>query len=205
MTNLSGIEKEALEFAALQKKWWNCNQKRASHEREPLQDIPRFIAVDFVIYRGDWPRPGMIINYVKNGWFNSIRVVVFKEKHGERYFLIRNQEDFAAAALTLIKDRHDQGWFRYLEGKPERPIPPKTSLEDAEAGKFDPQICKEVKELWRQYANALKQNEIEDEERVLIAKALKGDAVAAVRYICSRQKYEYEGFEVIRPEIPSRP
>ena len=181
MTNLSGIEQEALEFAAIQKKWWNYNQKRATHEREPPPAIPRFIAIDFVVSRGEWPRPGTIIQHVKDGWFNSIRVVVFKEKHGERYFLIRNQEDFAAAALTLIKDRHDQGWFRYLEGRPERPKGPKTSLEDAEAGKFDPQICKEVKELWRQYAEALKQSDIEDEERVLIAKALKGDAIAAVR------------------------
>jgi len=51
-------------------------------------------------------------------------VLVFKEKHGDRYFHVPNDETLFAAALHVLKERHADGyWYHKPEStdKPELP------------------------------------------------------------------------------------
>jgi len=48
------------------------------------------------------------------------RILVFKEKHGERYFSAATHEQIGRACLKILKERLKEGWY----GTDEKGIPP---------------------------------------------------------------------------------
>lgn len=189
-------EQETLDYVEAMKKWLGKYRKdRNSSGPEPA--LPRFLALDFKFTNG--AIHNALITASKTGYFESVRVLSFHEKHGTRHFLIMNQEDFGKAALQIVKERKD--WYGYLY-KEEEPIPPKPSLEEAISSGFDCEVCHKIEKLWNEYKTRMKEFKDAKMQLGLLKAALSGDDVSAVRFLVSRKNYEYEGWELMIPEIP---
>jgi len=54
-------------------------------------------------------------------------ILVFREKHGTRYFMCNSREDFYRAAMKILKERADKKYSWYYED----PTEPETDLNRA--------------------------------------------------------------------------
>jgi hypothetical protein len=187
----SNTSKKAIEFAKKLRVWY-------IDMKTPRPLIPRFLALDMSL--GGSYNADTIEMMVKYGTFDKTKIVIFLEKHGSRYFLVRKSEDYAKIALSIIRER--SGWYGYqvndLEEE-EVPVAPKVTIE--QAATMDKEVQEIVAELWKKYQANVKRKKIIDENYALLDKALKGDAIAAVKFLYARKRHEYEGFEVIIPLV----
>ena len=55
-------------------------------------------------------------------------VVVLREKHGNRYFVVDNDEELYALSLSIVRGRLASGYFYHEPGDP--PVPPDYTEED---------------------------------------------------------------------------
>lgn len=58
-----------------------------------------------------------------------MEVIIFKEKHYDRIFVVNNKNEKDEAFYKVFKDRYEEGWYDYLDGifnedKPIEPIKP---------------------------------------------------------------------------------
>jgi hypothetical protein len=54
----------------------------------------------------------------KQPFITEPKLLVFKEKHGERYFYIPDDKTLFAAALKVLTQRHGDGYWFYAPEKP---------------------------------------------------------------------------------------
>jgi len=122
---------------------------------------------------------------------------IFKEKHGDRYFIVHNQTDLEKVALKIVLERHEENWY-YFDY--EVPVEPKMSIVDAK--KFGMNgVIEAVKREWDSY----KYNKNQYEEGIKLKAALEKivkeqDGATALQFLDEMKDGEYEGFEVIKGE-----
>ena len=51
------------------------------------------------------------------------QIVIFKEKHGDRHYIVRVPEDFQKICLSLVKERNQYGWYSHLDSEKEPKTP----------------------------------------------------------------------------------
>ncbi len=115
-------------------------------------------------------------------------LLIFHEKHGSRHFLINSEVDLHKVALTVVKQRIEEGWYDIFE--PEEPKCPKRPDDNAE-GYVQRAYTKELEsyKFWRkEYFN---QKELWE----LLQKINKNDGEAAYQLLEIRSNHEYEGTE----------
>lgn len=121
---------------------------------------------------------------------NSRTLLIFREKHGNRHFLVPTVDDLYGAALKLLDERNTEGWF----DKPEQPEAFEYNEEQLKAlpeGKVRDAAFK----LYEEYLDEVKQYE-EDKavyDRVIRAIEEK-DGRLAWYIIKDRKSYEYEDY-----------
>lgn len=125
------------------------------------------------------------------------QILIFEEKHGNRYFIVNNRPELEQVALKIVLERNEQGWYCFNDEAVE-PNKPKIPLSEAASyGNLE----KAIKEEWESYENQLKWYK----KNKLLAETLdtiltKKDAPLALRFIKELQGAEYEGWELVTPE-----
>lgn len=185
----------AVAYAKELRKWY---KEKELDPKAPAPPLPRPIALDPGL-GGRRPHADSLEGMAKDGHFDSIRVVIFHEKHGERYYLVKEQEDFGRMALEVIQDRKKCGFYDYtIKVSDLQPEPPKVTME--QAATMDEAVQRTVQDLWTNYKRAKQDMEGDLERVTLLKKALDGDAIAAVRLLVQSRGYEHEAFEIVIPK-----
>ena len=124
-------------------------------------------------------------------------ILVFKEKHCERYFLVPTVEALHKAALMVVLERNEEGyWYNFDE---EAPIKPKMEKDDAE--RFGESVANTVKREWEQYNYDLRSYNKSLRLKAMLSKILsEKDGQAALNFLQDMSDNEYEGFEIIEGE-----
>lgn len=204
----------AIAYSKELREWYKEREKDKKAAPPPL---PRILALDLTGgYRCNaWPWGGRtarvplhggtftadtLEHMVKDGRFDSVRVVVFHEKHGERYFLVKEQEDFGRIALKMVRERNGNRFCNLYDGCGEDVNPPEPKITMEQAATMDKEIQSTVNALWTRYREAKGRALEEVKHAALLKKALDGDACAAVQVLFQNRDHEYEGFEVVTPE-----
>ena len=131
-------------------------------------------------------------------------ILVFKEKHRNRYFLADTVERTAEAFRSVLVDRYGpEGWWgsakqfkreaqEHLEDLEVPEIPEK----DIDGIKYD-SVKKQAREAWEDFRKKQKEYEVQIRLWGLVIEAVKkgADALLAVEVASSMQHYEYEGFD----------
>lgn len=141
----------------------------------------------------------MLEAQVKNLFSEPQRILIVKEKHGDRYFVINSRADLHRAALKIVKERYDHGYWYHAPKRKEDIAKPAYSKKEIEQLKG---AAKEaaLAEL-RRYERELKYHKIAEEQYALALAAVKeNDGEAAYELLDWRRDCEYEGFELERPE-----
>jgi hypothetical protein len=125
------------------------------------------------------------------------QLLVFEEKHGNRYFYIPDDKTLAAAALKVLTERYEEGYWYYEPGeKPKAPDFTKeqiTTLPESMRPAAEKKL-REYEAACRQYAT-----EVEDYERIVKAVKTK-DGKLAWKALYDRQDGEYERVKLERLE-----
>ena len=118
------------------------------------------------------------------------RVVIFQEKHGNRYFFV-DDRGLAAVFLRVFQDRDKEGYWYNVDlpeplSKPE-PLPESVTDPDMQA-----LYAKKLK------AHKRRLRDIEEarEDVDLYNRAKGGDAQAAMRFMEIHGDYQYEGYDI---------
>lgn len=121
------------------------------------------------------------------------KIVVLKEKHGDRYLAAPTLDDFYSQCLSIVKSRHEEEcWYDYDSDIPESPALTKEQVKALKDGC----IKQAAEEEWERYEQAIKQAESNKEERTMLKLALAGDGLMAALFLKGRSDGEYEGFEL---------
>jgi hypothetical protein len=119
-------------------------------------------------------------------------ILVFREKHGDRYFLAESREAIAEACFKVFKERFDEGWYASDFDEPEKP-----EVTNDKLGSLPPKLQQfardEIVSYERMMAGYKQQQEFA--KRITDAVA-NGDRAVAVQVIESRGGYEYEGYRL---------
>lgn len=117
-------------------------------------------------------------------------IVIFREKHGSRYFDLDSNGGWSRICMALFRERDAQGWYGCKEdGEPDLPTKP-TPPEDME----DLEALAGYTDLLRQYKNTLRQAADQQDERAAVCRARKGGMSAARSLIEMRCDHQYEGY-----------
>jgi hypothetical protein len=123
-----------------------------------------------------------------------MKIIIFKGKHGDRYFDASTKEAVHKACLKIFKERNREGWYGHIN----------EAREPVEPFKFE-SICTIENEQLRNHATNLwkdYQRELRDYLSIQIEQKQYKDAcgdktgMAAYRFLCSRQDGEYEQFVI---------
>lgn len=125
-------------------------------------------------------------------------ILRFKEKYGDRLFIINGEEDLTRAALKVIKDRFEDG---YWYDEPEEPTKPDYSLEEAATLKG---AAKEaaLREIDRFQRSKLAYEEALEMWKILKSAVDNNDGRIAYYFLHYRSdmRCEYETLELLLPE-----
>lgn len=164
----------------------------------PKLQWPRAIKLDLELgHRG----LDAIENHLDSGYFSKDKIVVFREKHGERTFMLPagDQSAHGRVALKVIAERSGWGFYCYSGEKPVEPGHPEISEE--QAGKMPEKYKKMVLEEWCVYRHAMEAYRAQCRIHALFAKAIAGDPLAAVAFLRGSINHQYEKYQVIIPEV----
>lgn len=199
----AGYNEEILEYAK-QLEVWSALPKE---NRPTAPSVPWVLTVDMATEGRSRPcGTTELVNRVNNGYFDAYKVVVFHEKHGNRFFSVRKPDDYARIAIKIVKERYERKWYPQINDPILQPEKPKITVE--QALDMDAEIRVTVEQLWKEYAQR-KRNALEQEEDVALLKTALHEghglpppsaAIAAVHLLALRRRYEYEGYDVITPE-----
>lgn len=125
------------------------------------------------------------------------RLVIFKEKHGNSYFLVKTLEEFGKIALKIFTQRRKQKWyydFSEVQEKREEPL----SEEQINALPTE-----KLKKVAREsnaniLSNATYYRDLERQKKMYDIIVEKKDPDVALRFLDSRRTWEYESFDVER-------
>lgn len=126
------------------------------------------------------------------------KIIMFEEKHTNRYFEYNSVEKFYKIFLKIFNERYEQGWFKY--GEVNKPKSLKMSVEEINALK-DEDVKKIAQDKYDEYQRELKQYEQYRKFNETVERVSKEqDAPAAYSILRGRNGYEYEKFEIIETE-----
>ena len=125
------------------------------------------------------------------------QIVIFREKHGDRHFVVHTMQELEKVALKIVLERNEEGWYSFDN---ELPKEPKVTIEDAKKLGMDGVVAA-VEREWSNYKYSKKQYD----EGLVLAVALKkivenNDGELALKFLNSMKGGEYEAFEVISGE-----
>jgi len=125
------------------------------------------------------------------------QVLVFNEKHGERYFHVPNDETLFAVALHVLTERNAEGYWYYKPEPKEKPEAPDVTEE--QIATLPKSLQPAAAQKLREYKRALRdyQDSVEDYES--IEKALR-DKDGRVAWECIRDRGDHEGYSLERYE-----
>jgi hypothetical protein len=119
-------------------------------------------------------------------------ILVFREKHGDRYFMADSREALGEACFKVFKERFDEGWYASDFDEPEKP-----EVTRDELGSLPPKLQQaardEIVSYERMMAGYKKQQEF---AKAITGAVANGDRAVAIRVIESRGGYEYEGYRL---------
>ena len=134
-------------------------------------------------------------------------LIVLKEQYGNNYFLALNEEDFNNAIYKIVSDRYNEGyWYSTIqeledELKEEKEDSPEMSLEQVNAlkdGKIKEVALREISS----YGKRIRRIEKDINNLKILEKALKEKNYQKLyAFLCLRQSYEYENFDIIIPKM----
>lgn len=124
-------------------------------------------------------------------------IALFKEKYGDRYFIVHTRQDLEKVALKIVLEREEQNWYDFDY---EKPTEPTLTIEVAE--KFGMSgVAAATKQEWETY----KYNKKQYERGIVLKSALEKiikekDGKTALQFLQELKGGEYEAFEIISGE-----
>lgn len=134
---------------------------------------------------------------------NDKRIIIFSEKHGDRYFSAKTIEDIGAVCLKVARERIKDGYW--YDTTPYYGKSPEVTQEEIDAlpdGALKNRLQKEI-ELYNDRKN--REDRKFDRLRKLVSAVKEGDEKAARMLIDERKDYEYEGYEIVYLEETAQP
>ena len=137
-------------------------------------------------------------------WVFRPGVLIFHEKHGERYFHVPTENHLHAACLLVLTERFNVGGW-YHDPCTEKkhswdPDPPQMSLEEIEKLP-EGTIRGAAKKQHDKYSKWVQEREEGHREYLRIQEAIEEEDGAKAYYLLrSRSDYEYEGFTIMQFE-----
>ena len=128
------------------------------------------------------------------------RGFVFKEKHGDLYYLVQNEEELNKMWLQVLKDRHQQGYYNWMKDYvPYGLKVPKYTQEEILA--LPPSMTEEQQKMMlelKKYNASIKEQNNTRNDFIQIEKTLSTNN-GKLAYLCLQNfsNGEYEGFEEI--------
>lgn len=126
------------------------------------------------------------------------RLLVFREKHGNLYFYVDNDDKLFASALKVLTERFKDGYWYYkpeLEEKPEVP-----DFNEERVAAMPQSLQPDAYRKLREYNDACLEYDAEAMEYDQIVKAVETkDGRLAYKVLRDRKHAEYEGFSLERP------
>ena len=130
-------------------------------------------------------------------------ILVFREKHGNRYFHVPTENHLYAACLSVLKDRFEDDWYYdpYREKRDSwDPEPPQMTTEEIE-NLPEGSIRVAARQQHSKYAEWARERDDGHKEYVRIKEAVENrDGMEAYAILRSRSDGEYEGFTIERLE-----
>lgn len=125
------------------------------------------------------------------------QIVVFKEKYGERHFIVNTRQELEKVAIKIVTERNEEGWYDFEH---EKPIEPKMTVADAE--KFGMSgVTEATKREWENFKYSKKAYDEGLKLQVALERVINAqDGEAALQILRANKDGEYEGFEVISGE-----
>ena len=116
-------------------------------------------------------------------------VLVLKEKHSDRYFVVDNDEELFAAAVMVLRGRLKAGHFYYDPGEP----PPGPDFSQADADKLPASLREAAMSQFRRHEDKLRSyaHDKQEWDDINLACA-SADGRAAWRILRNRGDHEYE-------------
>lgn len=116
-------------------------------------------------------------------------VVVLKEKHCPRYYVVDTDEELFALALNIVRGRLLAGYWYNEPGDP--PKEPDYTLEDVE--KLPSSLQAAARKVLQEYNERYAEwEDVKEEWDTLNEVASSGDGREAWEFLLSRRDYEYE-------------
>jgi hypothetical protein len=125
------------------------------------------------------------------------RVLVFKEKHGARYFAATTIAEFHAACLKVVKERNEEVWYVFED---ESDIQPPPLTEEQVSALREGATKSGAQEEWEAYRRQLETAKDDALAKKDLARALKGSGEAAAQFLRERSRGEYERMDLARLE-----
>lgn len=140
-------------------------------------------------------------------------IIKFNEKHGDRFYLARSEEEAKGIYFLVLKERFDQKYYSYMKDyipyQMKNLTKPEYTIEDINtmtiSGISSIQDFEELKKRMKERVHLyykLEKDQIETREKYFeIEKVLEQiDGVGAYNILSDFKEGEYEGFEIIDPE-----
>ncbi len=126
-------------------------------------------------------------------------VLVFKEKHDNRYFYVTSDEALFAAALHVLAGRHADGYWYTKPAAEREPAPPDVTREQIDS--LPESLRAKARENLRDYRIALQEYTRAVEVYDSIVKAIEEkNGRKAWEILSARGAHEYEGCTIARCE-----
>jgi len=122
-------------------------------------------------------------------------LLVFKEKHGERYFYIPDDKALFAVALKIVSERFEEGYWYPEPGVEDKPAAPDYTKE--QIATLPESMQKTATATLAAYERSLREyNGLVDEFKRIEKAVEEKDGQAAWQIIRERQRAEYEGYDL---------
>jgi hypothetical protein len=144
---------------------------------------------------------------IKSDWtkgiYQNLAIVIFKEKYGNRHFIINNAEEFCDVAYKIFLQRVEENWYYFDDVEEiEKPSMTQEEIDKLPDGKIKSFAQKEMSQY-----NAAVKNAAESQKGKKIYDRALDETVdlyerkkAALDFIFMQRQGEYEGFTVYKPE-----
>ncbi len=130
---------------------------------------------------------------------NKRYILVFNEKHADRYFVVLNQQELESACWKILSERFHEGCWYYAPEESDKPKAPDYTMEQAKQLKGEAQKAA-IREVVS-YNSKLRTWDREQNQYIRIKNAVESkDTKAAYELLKERGDYEYEGLSLEQSE-----
>jgi hypothetical protein len=148
-----------------------------------LEELPEYLQDTIATIKSKWS--------FEKGNFNRFDLIVFKEKHGNRYFRLASKEDLSGAALTILKERLKNIYIYKSKG----PVELDFTIDDVE--NMPPSLKESAMSKLKDYNRRISEAEKDNEDYYLSQYAIENnDGEIAWYVLMCRVDYEYEGYSL---------